>query len=176
MRNTLSVLAILAVLGVGSFFLFRSSPRTANQNADGLANSRATTTTNAGAATGAPAPNSNGTANELVVNEAPEPRTFTERKAAHFVRSEPANNAGLAAAPESVTIFFDFTLSTESTISVDADGEPLGVALPTLSADRLSMSIPVDNRNGAGAFSVTYRACWPDQSCHDGAFGFTVSR
>lgn len=177
MRNTAIILAVLAVGGIGTYFLFGSRSGSVNQNTGpSEVNAGATTNANAGASLGTPAPDSNGNANEAGVDTAPTVRTFTEQKAAHFVRSEPANNASLSTVPDTVTIFFNFTLSTESTISVDADGEPLGVTLPTLSADRLSMSVPVDNRNGAGAYGVTYRACWPDGSCDDGAFGFNVAR
>lgn len=178
-RNILLAATAIAVVGVGAYVGFGTGGnkhantntvvRNANVNAR---NSDRTLNTNAAAA------NADANGNSAVVNpqQTAKGTVFTEQKAAHFVRSEPANNASFSAVPDTVTIYFNFVLSDVSTISVSADGEPLAVGLPTLPADKLSMSVPVDGRNGAGAYSVTYRACWPDGSCDDGAFGFNVER
>jgi plastocyanin len=34
----------------------------------------------------------------------------------------------------------------------------------------------VESSPGAGLYTVQYKACWPDGSCHDGRFSFTIDR
>jgi hypothetical protein len=42
-----------------------------------------------------------------------------------------------------------------------------------IAADRLTMSVPV-TIDQTGNYQVGYTACWPDQSCHQGSYGFSV--
>lgn len=100
-------------------------------------------------------------------------QTFSQTKAAHFVSSEPANNALLPAAPTSVKITFNFDLAPPSKISVARDGMDITSGQTTIAADKLSMSVPI-TAQPSGNYLVTYTACWPDASCHNGSFGFSV--
>lgn len=102
-----------------------------------------------------------------------QPQTFTATKAAHFVSSEPANNAILTVAFTSVTINFNFDLAPPSKISVTRDGGDVTAGQTTIAPGKLSMSVPV-NADQTGNYQVNYTACWPDKSCHNGSFGFSV--
>lgn len=113
-----------------------------------------------------------------VIGTAPggfEQQKFQNIKTPHFVSSEPANNALLQSVPESVVINFNFDLAPPSEIRVIIDGEDVTVGETKISADKLSMSAPIKVASGAN-YKVQYTACWPDGSCHDGSFGFSVSR
>lgn len=100
-------------------------------------------------------------------------QTFTQTKAAHFVSSEPANNTVLTAPPTSVKINFNFDLAPPSKITVTRDGMDVASGQTTIAADKLSMSVPI-NAQQTGNYQVNYTACWPDKSCHNGSFGFSV--
>lgn len=102
-----------------------------------------------------------------------QPQSFAQTKAAHFVSSEPTNNAVLTTAPSSVEIRFNFDLAPPSRISVMQASVDVASGQTTIAADKLSMSVPV-NAQRTGNYQVTYTACWPDKSCHDGSFGFSV--
>jgi methionine-rich copper-binding protein CopC len=95
--------------------------------------------------------------------------------AAHFVDSNPAHSAMLAQVPSTITLNFNFTLSDASTITVTKDGAQVNSGTPTLSPNRLTMTTALSSIAGNGTYIVDYKACWPDNSCHNGKFAFTVS-
>lgn len=101
------------------------------------------------------------------------PQTFTAIKSAHFVSSEPANNAVLTTAPSNVKVNFNFDLAANSKITVTRGGVDVTAGSTTIATDKLSMSVPVSARQ-TGNYQVNYTGCWPDQSCHNGSFGFSV--
>ena len=94
--------------------------------------------------------------------------------AAHFVSSNPAHGAKVTQAPAAVTLNFNFTLSEASTIAVTDDGKALTLAKPSFTGNKLAMSVALPGGPGNGLYVVDYKACWPDNSCHTGKFGFTV--
>ena len=94
--------------------------------------------------------------------------------AAHFVDSNPKHGAKVAQAPSSITINFNFTLSDASTITIAKDGTQVSSSKPTLASNKLSMSTSMPAIAGNGTYIVDYKACWPDKSCHNGKFAFTV--
>ena len=100
-------------------------------------------------------------------------QTFTETKSPHFVSARPANNAALTTAPTEVTIMFNFDVVPPSTVRVTLDGADVTAGPAVIAADRLSMSVPV-TANQTGNYQVAYTACWPDQSCHNGSYGFSI--
>ncbi len=93
--------------------------------------------------------------------------------AAHFVDSAPKHGDAFAKAPDKVLINFNFTLSEPSAITVLKDDKPIQVKT-VLASNNLSMSAALPNDAGDGVYLVKYKACWPDKSCHDGAFAFVV--
>jgi methionine-rich copper-binding protein CopC len=99
--------------------------------------------------------------------------SFDNIKSAHYVSSDPANNALLTKTPAKVTVKFNFNLATGSKISVSRDGNDVTSGSTQISTDKLSMSTQV-NANKTGNYKVSYTACWPDGSCHDGSFGFSI--
>jgi len=99
---------------------------------------------------------------------------FENIKTPHFVSSSPANNQVLTTLPSKVTITFNFDLGPASEILVMANGNILNTAEPTkISSNKLSMSQTINPVEEA-SYKVTYIACWPDGSCHNGSFGFTA--
>jgi plastocyanin len=98
-----------------------------------------------------------------------------QRFAAHFVDSVPAHGESYAASPNRIVINFDFTLGGGSAITVTRDGKPVVTLAATISGPRkLTLETTLPAGAGDGTYSVDHKACWPDGSCHDGRFGFTV--
>ena len=97
-----------------------------------------------------------------------------QRLAAHFVSSNPKHGETLGMLPEKLSLNFDFTLAKNSTIAISKDGAPLATMAPEYDARSLMMSTALPKTAGAGTYVVSYKACWPDQSCHDGLFAFVV--
>lgn len=99
---------------------------------------------------------------------------FENIKTPHFVSSDPVNNAVLTKGPSQVTINFNFNLAAGSKISVTANGNDVTTTQGTkISSDKLSMTALINPIEPA-TYKVLYTACWPDGSCHNGSFGFTV--
>ena len=100
--------------------------------------------------------------------------SYQNIKSPHFVSSNPANNAVLDTTTSKVTINFNFDLAVGSKITVAVDGNVVNTPDPTkISADKLSMSVNINPVEPAN-YKVDYVACWPDGSCHNGSFGFSV--
>ncbi len=100
----------------------------------------------------------------------------TPKKSAHFESSTPAHETILPAPPTNVVIDFNFDLATNSAISITKDGKDYGVGPVTIDANKLAMRRTVDPSAPDGLYTVTYTACWPDKSCHDGHFQFAIER
>ncbi len=100
-------------------------------------------------------------------------QTFENVKSAHYVSSDPANNALLTSPPAQVTIFFNFNLGTNNYIKVTRDGADVNSGALAVAPDKLSMSQPV-SAGTTGNYKVDYQASWPDGSYHFGSFGFSV--
>lgn len=94
--------------------------------------------------------------------------------AAHFVGSTPKHGETLVAVPDKLALNFDFTLNKTSAISVTKDGGTVAVAAAQYDERSLMMSTTLPKTAGNGLYVVKYKACWPDNSCHDGQFAFTV--
>ena len=99
---------------------------------------------------------------------------FQNIKTPHFVSSTPANNEVLKNFPTEVTINFNFDLVEGSKIGVSFNGSSIVDQQTKISADKLSMTLPIYPAT-FGNYKVDYTACWPDGSCHNGSFGFSVS-
>lgn len=97
-----------------------------------------------------------------------------ETVAAHFTASTPAHGATLTQAPSEIVLNFNFTLHDISTVTVTRNGSPVTTGPLAFGDRKLSLRAPLTGGVGEGLYVVTYKACWPDQSCHDGQFGFTV--
>lgn len=94
--------------------------------------------------------------------------------AAHFVDSMPMHMATLDKLPPQVVLNFNFTLSDASTITIEKDGKELKSGAGMLGDKKLVMTTDLPADAGAGLYLVKYKACWPDNSCHNGQFAFLV--
>jgi len=110
----------------------------------------------------------------------PEPTEFAAPvKSPHFVSSTPAHASILEEAPTEIVLRFNFDVVAPSEIhvSLNADDTPsslvdFAVGAPVFAADRLSMTQALDPDLLPGLYTVSYVACWPDTSCHEGSFQF----
>lgn len=98
------------------------------------------------------------------------------KKSAHYESNTPAHGSILAGVPINVVIDFNFDLGPGSAISVTSDDLEYATVETTIDSNRLAMRRPVDPNAPDGLYTVTYNACWPDGSCHDGNFQFAVDR
>lgn len=94
--------------------------------------------------------------------------------AAHYVDSYPNHGDVFAQVPARAHIDFNFTLHEASSITVTRDGAPVEVGTLNLGLRNLSMWVALSGGAGDGLYLVKYSACWPDRSCHQGQFAFTV--
>lgn len=98
-----------------------------------------------------------------------------EVKAAHFVSSDPAHGDVVASGQvQVVQLDFDFDLATGSEVQVTHGGSDATTGPTRIEGDDLVLSVPVD-ATSPGGYEVSYTACWPDGSCHEGSFGFDVA-
>ena len=94
--------------------------------------------------------------------------------AAHFMDSYPLHGEVFRQAPETIVINFNFNLHEKSSISVTKDGAVVSIGKTTIDPKQLAMRATLGGSSGDGQYVVSYRACWPDASCHDGRFAFLV--
>lgn len=97
-------------------------------------------------------------------------------KAAHFESSTPEHGAKLAGAPNQVVIDFNFDLSEKSSISVKNNNQEYTEGQTTIDNSKLAMRRNLKTSAPDGTYEVTYIACWPDNSCHEGSFSFIIDR
>ena len=94
--------------------------------------------------------------------------------APHFVDSSPAHGDVLAKLPEEIVLNFNFNLNPNSSIALTRDGEPAAIGSVAISPNQLSMRAPITEISTDGVYQVSYTACWPDGSCHEGSIAFIV--
>lgn len=99
-----------------------------------------------------------------------------QKKSAHFETSTPTHEAVLAGVPINIVIDFNFDLGGGSEISIKKDGKEYGTGDTTIDKSKLALRRDMESGAPDGLYSVTYKACWPDKSCHDGAFQFAIDR
>ncbi len=99
-----------------------------------------------------------------------------EKKTPHYESSAPASGMVLASPPPNVTIDFNFDLAGDSSISITKDGKDYGSESTSIDENKLAMRRAMKQDAPDGTYVVTYKACWPDNSCHDGQFNFQVRR
>ncbi len=102
-------------------------------------------------------------------------------KSAHFVRSVPEHGSVISQPPSEVVLSFNFDLVAPSKVFViyraltPMDGireTTVSTGETTISANRRELHQAVRENLSAGLYRVSYTACWPDTSCHDGQFEF----
>lgn len=98
------------------------------------------------------------------------------KKSAHFESNTPTHASTLAGVPVNVVVDFNFDVAKGSSISVTNNGKEYGVGETVIDANPLAMRRNIDPNAPNGLYTVSYKACWVDGSCHDGSFQFAVDR
>ncbi len=121
--------------------------------------------------------NGNAAASDTNTTTTPSSGTFANpTKTPHWVSNTPEHGATLAAVPVNVVIDFDFDLSPKSELSITNNGKEYGKGSATVDANKLVLRRTMDADAPDGLYAVEYKACWPDNSCHDGSFQFAIDR
>jgi plastocyanin/methionine-rich copper-binding protein CopC len=101
----------------------------------------------------------------------------TPVKSPHYVDNVPAHAAILPAVPINVIVNFDFDIISPSEIVITGpDNEVYSHGDILIDDNKLGMRVMMAADAPDGLYSVQYRACWPDGSCHDGSFQFAIDR
>src|SRR3990172_502096 len=98
------------------------------------------------------------------------------KKSAHYESNTPAHGSVLAGVPVNVAIDFNFDLGPGSSISIKTDDKEYGSGETIMDSNKLTMRRNTNPNAPDGLYTVNYKACWPDGSCHDGYFQFTIDR
>lgn len=98
------------------------------------------------------------------------------KKSAHYESNTPAHGMVLAGVPINVVVDFNFDLAKGSEISIVKDGREYGVGDAIIDSNKLAMRRNMDSVAPDGVYTVNYKACWPDGSCHGGSFQFAIDR
>lgn len=106
----------------------------------------------------------------------PSPSFSEPKKSAHYENNTPAHGAVFPAPPPEVVVDFNFDLAAPSAIEIVKDGVQYGREEIIIDPGKLSMRRAMDLAAPDGVYTVNYRACWPDGSCHEGHFQFAVDR
>lgn len=98
------------------------------------------------------------------------------KKSAHYESNTPSHGVILAAAPINVVLDFNFDLANNSSIIITntTDSKEYGVGETTIDSNKLTMRRLVSPTAPNGVYTVSYKACWPDKTCHDGSFQFAI--
>lgn len=115
-------------------------------------------------------------ASEMVGVDFSKANAGKEIKTLHFVNSAPAHGEVFAEVPSGIVINFDFDLSQASQITIVKGNDKIDYGVGTTNLDRSGRAMKRDlpSTLSDGTYTVTYKACWPDNTCHDGQFGFVV--
>lgn len=98
------------------------------------------------------------------------------KKSAHYESNTPAHGVTLAGVPMNVVIDFNFDLAKPSEIKILKDSQDLGEGETIIDKNKSSMRRRMNPDASDGLYTVEYKACWPDGSCHDGSFQFAVDQ
>lgn len=98
------------------------------------------------------------------------------KKSAHYETNTPTHASTLAGVPVNVSIDFNFDLTAPSELKIEKDGDDYGVGETIIDDNKLTMRRNMDPNAPDGIYTVTYNACWPDKTCHDGHFQFAIER
>ena len=99
-----------------------------------------------------------------------------EKKSAHYESNTPEHGAILAGVPPNVVVNFNFDLAAPSAIKIEKEGKDYGVGQTLIDESKLTMRRQIDPASPDGVYTVNYKACWPDKTCHDGSFQFAIDR
>lgn len=98
------------------------------------------------------------------------------KKTPHYESNVPEHGSTLPAAPINVVLNFNFDLHKKSSISIKTGNKEYGTGETTVDSSKLAMRRAVNPSAPNGKYTVTYSACWPDGSCHQGNFAFAINK
>lgn len=149
MNKILAAVAVVLVLGAGAYFLLKVQKSTPSP----------------------PEP-------QLQTQQQPSQKDqFSDpKKSAHYESNTPEHGATLAGVPINVVVDFNFDLADGSKIEVAMNGKDYGVGETVIDKNRLAMRRKVAPASPDGLYTVPYKACWADGTCHDGQFQFKIDR
>lgn len=103
--------------------------------------------------------------------------TFTApKKSAHYESNTPEHGSTLAGVPVNVVINFNFDLAKGSEINIEMKGKDFSTGETIIDEGKLAMRKKMDPTSPDGLYTVNYKACWADGSCHEGSFQFVVDK
>jgi plastocyanin len=105
-----------------------------------------------------------------------QPAFGTPKKSPHWESNTPEHGSILAAVPINVVIDFNFDLGPGSDVSIMSNGKEYATGETIIDDNKLAMRRTMDPEAPDGFYMVEYKACWPDGSCHDGHFEFSIDR
>lgn len=98
------------------------------------------------------------------------------KKSAHYESSTPDHGVTLAGVPINVVIDFNFDLAKPSEVKILKDNKDFGAGETIIDSNKLSMRRKMSSDSSDGLYTVEYKACWPDGSCHNGSLQFAIDR
>lgn len=98
------------------------------------------------------------------------------KKSAHYEGNTPEHGATLAGVPLNVVIDFNFDLAQGSKIEIVMGRKDYGIGETVVDKNKLAMRRKMDASSPDGLYTVSYKACWADGTCHDGQFQFKIDR
>ncbi|MBI4175467.1 copper resistance protein CopC [Candidatus Berkelbacteria bacterium] len=172
------LVALLIILAIGGYLGWRAKDANRLPTTDYGGTSPTPTATTSGT----PTPSTSANSTETPTPTAEPTVEFTSQtKSAHFVSSVPAHEATLTEPPNEVVLKFNFDLVAPSKVTVTyraltpEDGvreTVVSTGETTISANKRELHQGLRTNLSPGLYRVTYTACWPDTSCHDGQFEF----
>jgi plastocyanin len=148
---------ILAFVSLGVFFLYRNNP-------DFLPITKTIPDTNI------KLPDTTSAVNEKKIS------LENPKKSAHYETNTPTHKTILTKIPINIVIDFNFDLAVPSSISITKDGQEYATGETQIDRNKLAMRRTMDPNASDGVYTVTYNACWPDKSCHNGNFQFVIDK
>lgn len=101
----------------------------------------------------------------------------TPVKSPHYVDNVPFHASVIPAVPVNVIVNFDFDVIPSSAIVITGqDGQVYSTGDTIIDDNKLGMRVMMEPDSPEGLYTVTYQACWPDGSCHEGMFQFAIDR
>lgn len=98
----------------------------------------------------------------------------TATKALHWVGNVPEHGSTLPIPPLNIVINFNFDLSEKSIIEITKDGQDYTIGETTIDESKQTLRQKFSQTAPDGNYTVSYNACWPDDSCHQGEFKFKI--
>lgn len=155
MNKTLIAIALVLIVSAGGFFIYSKTSKEPSSNVE---------TQSPPGTTSEAAPN---VESDFFANP---------KKSAHYESNTPEHSAILAGVPINVVINFNFDLTKGSEVSIIKDEKEYGVEKTVIDEEKLAMRRKMDPASPDGLYTVNYKACWADGSCHDGSFQFKIDR